>query len=125
MAIGADDRTFYIIAKTFDLAKDILRYGTYVAGLYFAAQIASVWAGKKTEASIVLGYFTSVENDYALPWIVTILSISYGFLQRYLRLRKTQYFQHHITQLEAKIDPKRTSSELLTTGETHPRDENL
>lgn len=119
------DYKFYLTAKIIDLLKDILKYVTYIAAFYFASDIAAVWAGKKTEASIAFSYLTSSENDYGLPWLLTLLSLLYGFSQRSLRLRKTQYFQKHILELESKIDPQRTSSGLLPTGETHPGDKLL
>ena len=80
-------------------------------------------AGKNTDASFLVGYFTSQENDYGLPWVVAIIAMFYGFIERRLRLRKTEYLHKRVLELEKRIDQKREGSNLLPTGETNPKDE--
>jgi len=111
-----------LIAKLIELAKEFIKYGAYVWGAYFAAEVLIAWSGKKTEASLVFKYITSEENGYAAPWIVATIAVLYAIFERNLRKRKTQYFEKYILQLESKIDPERTSSQLLPTGETNPKD---
>lgn len=53
------------------------------------------------------------------------LTIAFGLwaiIERSLRKRKTVKLTKRIEELETKIDPQRTSSGLLSTGETHPDD---
>ncbi len=114
---------FLIISKTFDVIKDIVRAVTYVAVAYWIFRAVEVLSGKHTDASLLVGYFTSQENDYGLPWAVAGAGILYGLIERQLRLRKTEYFHKHILELEKRIDPKREGSNLLPTGETNPKDE--
>lgn len=114
---------FLVISKTFDIIKDIVKAITYVALAYWAFRAIDTLAGKHTDASLLVGYFTSQENDYGLPWIIAIIGVLYGLIERRLRLRKTEYFHKHILELEKRIDPKREGSNLLPTGETNPRDE--
>jgi len=114
---------FFVLSKTFDLIKDIVRGATYVALAYWAFRAIDVLSGKQTDASFLVGYFTSQENDFGLPWLIAAIGVAYGFFERRLRLRKTEYLHNHVLELEKRIDVKRQSSNLLPTGETNPRDE--
>lgn len=46
----------------------------------------------------------------------------WAICERALRHRKVEKMQGRIRELETQIDPKRTSSGLLTTGKTNPSD---
>lgn len=118
-----ENERFLIISKTFDSLKDLIRAIMYVGIVYWIYRSIETLAGKNTEASFLLGYFTSRENDYGLPWVVAVISLMYGFMERRLRLRKTEYLQKRVLELEKRIDPSRQGSHLLPTGETNPKDE--
>ena len=119
------DTRFLCMARGFDLAGQIVA-GIIWLGLAYIGYLAiDSLAGKTTIANILLGYFTSKESDFGLPWILAVVFAIWAILERRLRKRKTESMQSHIRELEQRLDPSRTSSGLLPTGETHPQDENL
>lgn len=111
---------FILLARGFDLAKDIIKAITYLGLGWFAYLAIGELAGKQTDASFLLGYFG--ESNHNFPWIVAVIAVCYGLAEQRLRKRKTEYLQGRIRELEQRIDPKRTGSGLLTTGETNPKD---
>ena len=121
--MASDGERFLIISKSFDVVRDLIRALLYVAIAYWIFRAVETLAGKNTDASFLVGYFTSQENDYGLPWVVAIIAMFYGFIERRLRLRKTEYLHKRVLELEKRIDPKREGSNLLSTGETNPKDE--
>lgn len=82
-------------------------------------------AGKTTIANIILKYFTVEESDYGIPWIVTGVFALWAYLERKFRKQKTESFQAKIKVLEERLDPNRTTSGLLPSGETHAEDRKL
>lgn len=122
----ADERTkFYIWTRIFDLLRDVVKYGAYVFLGYWAYLSIDALAGKTTLADIALSYFTSKENDHGLPWILVVIFVIWAALERRLRLRKTVALADQIKELQKRIDPQRTSSGLLQTGETNPKDKTI
>lgn len=111
-----------VVSKAFDLFRELIKGATWVGLAFCGVQAIALLAGQKTEASLMVGYFTSSGNDFGLPWVVAIVSMVYGYIERRLRLRKTEYFQGRVRELEELIDAKRTSSGLLPNGQTHPED---
>lgn len=55
--------------------------------------------------------------------VLALVSIIWALRERRLRQEKTEYLTNRIRTLESYIDPQRTSSNLATTGKTHPEDE--
>lgn len=117
--------SFYLIARSFDLLRDLIKFGAYLGCAYYAYEAIAVLAGRKTDASLLFGFFTSTEHDHGLLWLVVFFAVVYGLAERRLRMRKTEYFQARIRELETRIDPNRSGSGLLPTGETHPEDNDL
>lgn len=122
---AADSIRMLKISRWFDLAKDVVKYGTWLGLAYFGVQAIGTLAGKDTEAVFMLSYLTSSESDYGLPWLVAFAGVVFGYVQRRLRLRKTEYFQGRVRELEMRLDPGRSSSGLLANGETAPEDRML
>lgn len=115
-----------------ELLKTLQRYETiraviqgvvWISLAYLGVQAISHLAGKSTAANFAFSYFTSADSNYGLPWVVAFISVIYGLAERRLRMRKTKYFSNRITKLEKQFDVNRTSSELLTDGQTNPKDE--
>lgn len=121
----ADSFRMLKISRGFDLAKDLVKGLTWLGLAYFGVEAISALAGKDTEAVFMLSYLTSSESDYGLPWLVACAGFVYGYMQRRLRLRKTEYFQSRVRDLEMRLDPGRSSSGLLANGETAPEDRML
>lgn len=108
--------------KALDVVRDLIRAATWIGCAYYAVQGVSVLADKNTQASFLVAFLTSKENDYGLPWIIAGFMVLLAFAERRLRYRKTEYFQERIKELERQIDPKRSSSGLAPTGETNMKD---
>lgn len=79
-------------------------------------------AGKETSALINLGVLGNVEVSLGLSITVTAISVAYALQQRKLRRDTVERLQLRITEFEKQIDPKRSSSQLTTRGETRPED---
>lgn len=122
---AADSIRMLKISRWFDLGKDVIRGIMYLGLAFFGVEAIRELAGKETEAVFMLSYLTSSESDYGLPWVVAFAGIVYGSMQRKLRLRKTEYFQGRVRELEMRLDPGRSSSGLLANGETDPEDKLL
>lgn len=119
------DAQIYILSKGFDVAKELIKYGFYGWFAWVALLAIRSMAGKKTEADFLFSAFFSSGNDYSLPWLIAIFSSLYAMAQRKLRLKVTSSLQERIKELELRIDPLRTSSGLLPTGETNPEDKEI
>lgn len=86
-------------------------------------------AGQTTIASFFLSYFVGndarSQNNYSYIWI--LLAVLFGIwakFERWLRYRKVASMSARISYLESKFDSTRTSSGLMSTGET-PLEERL
>ena len=119
------DTQIYVLSKLFDTVKDIIKYSCYAWFAWIALLAIRAMAGKKTEAEFLFSAFFSSGNDYGLPWIIAIFASLYAMAQRKLRLKVTFSLQQKIKELELRIDPLRTSSGLLPTGETNPEDREI
>lgn len=114
---------FYVIQNSFDIARRSLRYIFLLILAYICYLGLVELSGKTTLANIMFGYFSSKESDFGAPWILTLSFLGWALLERRERRRKTQMLDKRIKELELRIDPNRTSSELLPTGETNPKDD--
>ena len=119
------DAQIYLVSKFFDLVKELIKYACYGWIAWMALLAFQSMAGKKTEANFLFSAIFSSGNDYNLPWVIAIFSSLYALAQRKLRLRVTFSLQSRIKELELRIDPQRTSSGLLPTGETNPVDKEI
>src|SRR5215831_11623527 len=111
----ADHRlVFKIIDALTTSFKVVCRYGCFCLCFYFAFRIVEVLAGRTTEATFALKLAVSIfGNDKLLKTILLALtggSIAYGAAQKRLRQKDIQRLTPRPRQLEALIDPNRTSS---------------
>ena len=97
--------------------------------MYVAVPMVAALAGKNTDfklsASANGSFFVHVLSHWGSEnsaWVIALLSMFYGFVERKLRQRKTKYLQARITRLEQARDPRRESSQLTPTGETNKED---
>lgn len=99
-----------------------MKYGliAWIAYLINDAFIAAI--GKSTDIQVLIGLLFSRGNDYGAPWVIAGLCFLWAVMERRLRYRKVEHLQGHNVELERIIDPHRTSSGLLPTGQTNPRD---
>ncbi len=120
-----DDKGLHLVFLTVRAIEAVAKPAMYVLLARYAYFSIEALAGKKTDASFVLNYIFASGGDHWLPWVVSFFAMLYGSAQHVLRKRKTAYFSKRISDLELRIDPSRTSSELLPTGETNPKDRGL
>lgn len=101
-----------------------LRLGAYVAISYIGYLAIKELAGQTTVAHFLLAFFTSEEGGKdTLIWIAsTVLATGWAVGERKLRHYKVSQLSKRIHELESRFDPGRSSSGLMSSGETHPRD---
>ena len=115
---------FYKWRRGFDLAGRFLFYCLWFG---ISLVILAGWkyaVGKDTgvDVSIILQWAAGQPSIYG-PWLIALMALFYARRERLLRLQKTDYFTSRISNLESQIDPNRTTSGLLNTGETNPEHE--
>ena len=80
-------------------------------------------AGKTTIANIFLKAIGNLTVSQSLAYILGAGGVAYGVGERKVRQKTIQRLQDRNQELEKRIDPHRTSSELTRRGETNPKDE--
>lgn len=73
-------------------------------------------------ADLFLSFFGNVEVECSVTFAVGIVGVVYGVKERRLRLRKTASMEQKNRELEARLDPQRSSSRLTNDGRTSPED---
>ena len=101
----------------------LIRWGGIVACFYCLYLIVESLAGKTTAADIALKAITDLELDRGVLYLLTGGTTFWAIRERKLRKKKTKDIEAHVKELEERIDPNRTSSNLTETGDTHPEDE--
>lgn len=116
-------RKFFLWIELIGFFNRFIRYLTWLGLAYFGYVSVDALAGETTYLEV----FNSVTVELlskSLPWwAVTTVFALWAILERSLRKRKTKKLTKRIERLETKLDPQRTSSGLLSTGDTHPNDE--
>jgi hypothetical protein len=103
------------------VAINIVRWaGACVIAYFGYASIASL-AGKTTLSAIGINFLSNVTISNSLAWLLGGGGIIFGVRQRRLRRQIARRLER-IPQLEAAIDPGRTSSRLAPGGVTNPKD---
>lgn len=116
-------RKFFLWIELIGFFNRFIRYLTWLGLAYLGYLSIDALAGETTYLEV----FNSVTVELlskSLPWwAVTTVFALWAILERSLRKRKTKKLTKRIERLETKLDPQRTSSGLLSTGDTHPNDE--
>lgn len=94
----------------------------WVAVAYFAKESIVAFAGVKTFAELKGAFLADVRVSEWAAWLLVVLFGGYGLRQKKLRGRTIERLSRRNAELEALVDPNRTSSRLGTTGETRPED---
>lgn len=115
-------RKFFLSIRLIETFNNVFRYGTWLGLGYLGYSSIDSVAGKTT--SLEFFHVVTVELlSRSLPWWgLTIGFCIWALIERSLRKRKTVKMAKRIEDLETRIDSQRTSSGLLSTGETHPDD---
>lgn len=101
----------------------LIRWGGVTACFYFLYLMVDSLAGKTTAADIALKAITDVTLDRGVLYLLTGGTTVWAIRERRLRKRNTRHIAAYTKELEKRIDPNRTSSNLTETGDTHPEDE--
>ena len=102
--------------RTFNL---LIRAGMWVALGYFAYLAIDALAGRDTT---VWASLSLMKSSRGLPWVLVLGFLLWAVGERKLRQKNIKSMEGHIRDLETAFDAKRTSSGLLPTGQTNPRD---
>lgn len=78
------------------------------------------FAGQVTIVSLVFSFLADIK--FAVAVTLAGAASAWAVAERVLRRRKTEQLQGRIIELERRIDPERTSSDLTPQGTTNPRD---
>lgn len=118
------DYKFILLHKIFELIHKIVLYVLIAFLAYMAYLTVDSLAGKTTIANVFIQYFAG-KGNYGLPWILALFLFIWATLEKRFRKNKTIYFQARIKELETRIDPKRSSSDLSPNSDTKPEDAHL
>ena len=88
-----------------------LGYFTYLAIDALAGRDTNVWAS-----------LSFMKSSRGLPWALVLSFFLWAMSERKLRQKNIKSMEGHIRDLETALDAKRTSSGLLSTGQTNPKD---
>lgn len=100
--------------------RTLIRAAAVVVAIWVGLKGLAPFAGENTVISLALSFVADIK--FALSVILGGTAAAWAFVERRLRYRKTEYLQGRIKELELKIDPNRTSSNLTPKGKTNPTD---
>lgn len=99
-----------------------VRYGCFVLIAAFTWLIVRDLSGKETFADIGIRFAADMKLSEAVAYVVGLGGIGYGLGERRLRRNTTERLATRNIDLEKKLDPKRTSSQLTPRGTTRKGD---
>lgn len=100
----------------------VLKWSAIAFTAWCFKEAVIAYAGKTSEANVIVSFLGKMEISNALAWIFGVSGVAFGYKQRNLKGETVERLQSRIKELERKFDPRRTSSQLTTTGETNPKD---
>jgi hypothetical protein len=92
-----------------------------VAG-YYIRDIVRDLARKQTDASLVVKMMLGLSADRWIAYAVGVAGTAFGLKERRLKRRDIKRLSRRTNDLESRLDPNRTSSELLPDGRTREDD---
>ena len=91
-------------------------------GLFFFIWLSiKELAGQTTIINAVVNYVSS-STASLVQFLVIVVLLIWGIIERVLRHRTTEKMRSHIKKLETKFDSERTPSSLTPTSKTNPED---
>jgi hypothetical protein len=109
-----------------DALAPIPKYVAWVAGIWIAGhyivQAITALSGHQTDASFVVKILLNLQADRWIAYIVGGGGVVYGWNERRLKRKDIERLSRHTEELEKRLDPKRTSSNLLPDGRTRRED---
>jgi len=124
---GSSDHKYRLLDKAIDSLSGVLslliKWGGLVFIAYFAKEAVRALAGEVTSARILLAMLADVTVKETVAYSISALAILYGLRERKLRRDTIEYYSRRVPELERRIDPNRSSSNLTGRGTTRPEDE--
>lgn len=120
---SAQERLIRIrIVERYALGRTAIRALCVFGVFWLMDQAISHYAGQVT--SVTVSAALSFIADLKFTAVLTLAGGAslWAFVERKLRHRKVEFLQNRIRDLETQRDPRRSSSGLMPTGQTHPRD---
>jgi hypothetical protein len=115
-------RIIRIIDGTFSLLRTTVRGAVFLGGAYIIGSVLAPFAGQKTELSAVISALVDLKADRYF-FLITALLASGGWWQERRKRRKLiESWGPYVRSLEEKIDPNRSSSGLLISGQPRKED---
>jgi len=100
----------------------LFKYGSFVLIAMFMYLAVASLAGQETKASIIINFLGSLTFSKWAAWAVAGGSTVLMLRERKLRKDTIVKMTKRTESLERARDPKRSSSRLTRSGDTHPRD---
>lgn len=121
----SSERTERRRIRTLDKTFDLLRLALYLGFAGFAVHEASMaiqaFAGKTTDADLVIGFITGGNGiTITISATLSLGLLTWGLSERRLRRRLIKQFSERPKELELRLDPNRSSSGLTPDGRTPP-----
>jgi hypothetical protein len=118
---------FWFWGNVFDLLRANGRYflvcATIIFSVYWISQAVQSFAGQVTIASFTLRILVTILVKWSVTLSVSGLSIALYFRERKQHENTRERLTKRITELELRIDPGRSSSQLTPKGRTRKGDE--
>jgi hypothetical protein len=89
---------------------------------YFFYRSVSSLSGAYTFAQIGVSFLGNFKVSEAAAYLFGCGGVAYGIKRKKLHGDNVERTARRLSELEQRIDPKRTSSRLTPRGETHPQD---
>jgi hypothetical protein len=110
------------IVERYALARTIVRSLCLLGIGWLMAHAAGDFAGRVTSVNVSAALSLIADLKFVATLTLAGGAGSWAFIERKLRHRKVDYLQERIRDLETRRDPQRSSSGLMTTGQTNPQD---
>lgn len=111
-----------LASGTVQVITHLIRWGALMFFFWCFKETVVCLAGKNTFSDISIGLTTDFKMDKWVAYIFGTGGVGYGYLQRRLRKSTVENMHGRTKELEEKIDPKRSSSNLTSRGDTRPED---
>ncbi len=120
------EQKFRLTMRVVDALAPIPKYVAWVAAIWvsghYIVQAITALSGHQTDASFVVKILLNLQADRWIAYIVGGGGVAYGWNERRLKRKDIKRLSRHTEELERRLDPKRTSSNLLPDGRTRRED---
>ena len=89
---------------------------------YYLKDALIAFAGKHTDANLVFSVLANLQADRWFAYLFGIVGGGYGLAERSLKRRTIRRLTARTAELELRLDPNRTTSQLTPRGTTRRED---